>query len=413
MTTRDRTSRRLWLACLVGLVTLLPAATRAQFQMPDPREMSGIPRPVTDLPERSVSVRLIRGQLSNNIADHPVELEVDGEVRSVNTDENGRAQFDDLPPGARLKAVAVVDDERLESQEFAAPGQGGVRLLLVATDPEQAALASSPAVPGEIVLGRESRIVIEPEEERVRVFYLLDVRNDAATPVSPTSPLIFDAPSGALGTSIVQSSSSQASASGDTVRVLGPFPPGQTFVQVGFVLPAPDGVVELTQEFPVAMDQLVVFVEKVGNATLASPSFSRQQEMPAAGDVLLVGVSDRTIPAGEPIALTISGLPHHSTTGRSVALSLAVIFALLGAWGAWRSIDPAEQEAARKRLISRREKLLKELVRLEQQHQRGGTDEDRYRARRGDLVASLEHVYGELDTVDTGPGPGDPAGVAA
>ena len=42
--------------------------------------MSGIPRPVTDLPAGHVSVRLIRGQLSNNIQGHPVEMHAGGKV---------------------------------------------------------------------------------------------------------------------------------------------------------------------------------------------------------------------------------------------------------------------------------------------------------------------------------------------
>ena len=63
--------------------------------MPDPKQMSGIPRPVDDLPNGAVSVRLIRGELSNNIADHPVELHVGSKVPTVKTDESGRAQFDD------------------------------------------------------------------------------------------------------------------------------------------------------------------------------------------------------------------------------------------------------------------------------------------------------------------------------
>ena len=106
-------------------------------QMPDPKQMSGIPRPVTDLPDGSLSVRLIQGDLSNNIADHPVELHIGDKVQTVKTDEAGRAQFDSLPPGATVKAVAVVDGERLESQEFPAPAQGGIRLMLVATDKEK------------------------------------------------------------------------------------------------------------------------------------------------------------------------------------------------------------------------------------------------------------------------------------
>src|SRR5262245_32654309 len=107
--------------------------------MPDPKMMSGIPRPVDDLPAGSISVRLIRGDLSNNIAGHPVELHIGGKVQTVKTDDAGRAQFDKLPAGAKVQAVAVVDGERLESQEFAAPAQGGIRLMLVATDKEKEA----------------------------------------------------------------------------------------------------------------------------------------------------------------------------------------------------------------------------------------------------------------------------------
>src|SRR6202163_2365854 len=149
--------------------------------MPDPRQMSGIPRPVDDLPARSVSVRLIRGDRSNNIANHPVDLQVNGKVQTIKTDDAGRAQFDGLPAGATLKAVAVVDGERLESQEFPAPAQGGIRLMLVATDKDKeakaAAEANAPAIQGQVALGDQSRIVMEPGDEIVELYYILTVTN--------------------------------------------------------------------------------------------------------------------------------------------------------------------------------------------------------------------------------------------
>src|SRR5215831_21169373 len=80
------------------------AVASAQFQMPDPKQMAGIPRPVTDLPDGSISVRLIRGQLSNNISSHLVELHfANGRVVTVKTDDAGRAQFDKLQAGASVK----------------------------------------------------------------------------------------------------------------------------------------------------------------------------------------------------------------------------------------------------------------------------------------------------------------------
>ena len=91
--------------------------------MPDPKQMSGIPRPVTDLPAGHVSVRLIRGQLSNNIQGHPVEIVGGTKPMVVNTDENGRAEFSGIAPGTTVKAIANVDGERLESQEFPWPAQ--------------------------------------------------------------------------------------------------------------------------------------------------------------------------------------------------------------------------------------------------------------------------------------------------
>jgi hypothetical protein len=75
--------------------------------------MSGIPRPVDDLPKGAISVRLIRGQLSNNITGHPVALHIGSKVVTLKTDENGRAQFNDVTPGATIKATTDVDGEHL------------------------------------------------------------------------------------------------------------------------------------------------------------------------------------------------------------------------------------------------------------------------------------------------------------
>ena len=66
-------------------------------------------------------MRLIRGQLTNNIPDFPVEMHAGGKVVTVKTDDGGRAEFSGMTPGAPVKFVAVVDGEHLESQEFPAP----------------------------------------------------------------------------------------------------------------------------------------------------------------------------------------------------------------------------------------------------------------------------------------------------
>ena len=110
---------------LASVTLLVPIGAGGQPQMPDPRQMSGIPRPVDDLPDGSVSVRVVRGTLANNLQGQQVDLFVDGKARTAKTDDAGRAQFDKLPSGATLKAVTVVGSERLESQEFPAPSKIG------------------------------------------------------------------------------------------------------------------------------------------------------------------------------------------------------------------------------------------------------------------------------------------------
>ena len=381
--------------------------------MPDPKQMSGIPRPVDDLPKGAISVRLIRGELSNNIAGHPVELRVGSDVRTVKTDEAGRAQFNDVPPGATVKASADVDGEHLESQEFPAPAEGGIRLMLVATDKAKAAAAAAaPAVTGHVVIGDQSRIVIQPREEALEVYYLLDIANNAKSPVNTAAPFEFDMPDGARGCGIMQGSSPQAAVNNAHVIVQGPFAPGSTFVQVACELPAETGSVEIEQRFPAALAHLAVVVKKTGDTTLRSPQLKEQRELPADGEVFIAATGG-AVAAGQPIELTVGGVPHHSPTPRRVALGLAIAIALAGVWAAGRPAeDRTTKTAERKRLATRRDKLFNELVRLEQEHRTGRVDERRYATRREEILAALEQIYGALDDDEAASIPAARAGLA-
>ena len=369
--------------------------------MPDPKQMSGIPRPVDDLPNGAISVRLIRGSLSNNLTGHPVDLHVGSKVVTVNTDENGRAEFKDFitgTAGATVKATAEVDGEHLESQEFPAPTRGGIRLMLVATDTSKPKAPAVPAASGAVVLGSQSRFVLQPREEAVDIFYLLDISNTQSVAVNPPTAFVFDMPDGAVGTTIMDGSSPQASVKGPRVTVEGPFAPGHTYVQVASSLPADDGSINIAQKLPANIEQLAVIVKKIsGETTLKSPQLKEQREMPADGDTFIAGTGD-AVTAGQSIQLTVEGVPHHSQAPRRTALALAAAVVLIGAWFASRSSGEAGVEAGeRKRLIARREKLLNEVARLDQDRRAGRGDERRYTARREELIAALEQVYNALD----------------
>ena len=372
--------------------------------MPDPKQMAGIPRPVNDLPNGTVSVRLIRGQLSNNITDFPVELHVGTQVRTVKTDEGGRAEFANLPAGTTLKAVAVVDGERLESQEFPAPGDGGIRLMLVATDTTKRAAASVAAVTGAVSMGGQTRIILEPAEESVSVYYLLDIVNNSASPVNPSTPFTFEMPPGSSGTTLLEGSSPSATVNGPTVSVAGPFAPGRTLVQAAARVPIDGATLNITQRFPAPLEQLAVVVRKLGDTRLTSPQFAQQQDMAQGGETFIAATGP-AVAAGQPIVLSIANLPHHSSIPRYAALSLAGLIIVAGAWFARGGDDAGARAAERKRLVARREKLFADLVRLEHEKRAGKTADAKYDARREALVASLEQLYGALDSDEEGAGP--------
>src|SRR2546430_10279439 len=100
---------------ILGVLCVL-CVVRLQVQaQPDPRQMAGIPPPVDDLPNGSVSVRVIRGGFTNHVPNQTVELHVGADVLKTKTDDEGRAQFAKLPPGQTVKAVAHAAGQRLES----------------------------------------------------------------------------------------------------------------------------------------------------------------------------------------------------------------------------------------------------------------------------------------------------------
>lgn len=397
------------------LVTALLAwsvAAAAVAQMPDPRQMSGIPRPVDDLPAGAVSVRVIRGSMTNNLVGQPVQLTVDGVVQTATTDAQGRAEFLRIRPGATVQAGASVDGESLTSQTFQAPASGGVRLLLVATDGGAAsAEPTAPAVPGTVVLGGETRVILEPGEDGLSVFYILEIVNTAATPVQPPSPFVLTLPDAALGTNVIPGSSPLATASGRTVTVRGPFPPGMTAVQVAATFPITGGRVSIAQAFPADLNELAVISKRVGTMRLTSPQLAQVQDANADGTPVVFG-SGGGVRAGQPVTLTIDGLPYASDRPRNVALALVVLVVAGGVWAAVSGGASDDDGESLARLQARRDALLAQLAALERQQPRGsGLSLAAYQGRRESLVAALEPIYSALDE-RTSTAAGSPSPVA-
>ena len=384
------------LAATVLLVCVAGAALKAQ---PDPRQMSGIPRPDPDLADGLITVRVIRGSFANNVVGHAVELRAGDTVSTVDTDEEGRASFASLSPGSRVTVATTLDGQILESPPFATPGRGGVAVMLVGTAGGLGGDPDPVARPGRVTMGQDSRILLELGEETLEVYYLLDVINVADGPVEPQMPFELTLPRGAQSGTVLQGSTPRTLVDGSRVWVSGAFAPGITPVRVAYILPYSSGSLVVSQTFPADFDQLLVFVEKWGAMDVASTLLDRRGEMPAdtiGGAPLLWGAGAR-VPAGQLVELEISGLPHHSGWPRIIALSLSGLIVAVSFWGGSGASDGDIADRRVDALRTRREKLFGDLVKTEQQHRHGKIGPTRYGTRRADLFAQLEQVLRDLD----------------
>lgn len=386
---------------LIAIALLIASTAFAQVEMPDPSAIAGTPLPAPELAPGTVTVRVVRERMGNNVADQDVTLTIGAAKRTLKTDAQGRAQFAGLTAGAMVQATTSVDGETLTSQEFAVPASGGVRVALIAgiaaaKAAEKAAAdkaAMEPARPGAVEIGPESRIILEYQDDNLTIFYLLEIINNARTPIDIGGPLLIQLPTGAAGASMMQGSSPRASALGDMLTITGPFAPGKTIAQVGFSLPQATESLSIQQKWPVAVAQVFVGVEKIGDMKVASPQLTDTREMNSDGQPFIMATGPR-LNAGDTLVLNLSGLPAHSLVQRNVALAAVVVIFSIGLWFA---ISPGKAHAVQDaKLNAHREKLLSDIVSLERKRRvkpLSGPDE----ARLERLTAELERVIAELD----------------
>jgi hypothetical protein len=314
----------------------------------DLRQASGVPLPAADVPVGTVSVRVVRGSFANNLTGVDVTFDVNGKTTTMKTDAAGRVQIAGLAPGTTLKASAVVDGERLESQSVTI-GTTGIRFVLVASGGATPEASNAPAAPaaaavrGSVTIGPESRIVADYAEERLTLYYVLQVLNRSETPVDLGGPLVIELPQGARGAGALEGATKQATIKGATVTVLGPFAPGVTSVNIGFELPFSGAEAHIEQRMPAPVDSLTVFTLNSGGLDMRSPQFTTKRSAVEQGQPLVVGFVP-ALKAGETLTFDVTGLPHYAVWPRNVALGAATLLIGLGLWGA--ILTPARRRSA-------------------------------------------------------------------
>lgn len=123
-----------------ALALASPLAHAAPPGMPDPSQMSGIPRPDPNIAPGTITVRCLIGGFANPAIGVEVELEITTptglQTRKATTVDQGRATFSSLEEfyGQAVVAKATIAGQPLQSQSFVLGPQAGIALLLVATD---------------------------------------------------------------------------------------------------------------------------------------------------------------------------------------------------------------------------------------------------------------------------------------
>ncbi len=396
---------RLGLALLVLWSAGGPVA--AQVAMPDARQMSGMPLPAPELADGTVTVRVVRERMGNNVPNQEVGLTTpDGRVTAV-TDAQGRAEFTSVPVGTEVTAETTMDGDTLRSQPFAVPARGGVRVALVAGAEMAAAAearandeaARAPARTGAVVFGPDTRIVLEFQDDEPTFFYIFSIVNNARTPVNPGKPLVLRLPDDAEAAALVSGPPGLARVADGALTLAGPFPPGQTAFQIAFRLPIAS-TLRLAQRWPAPVEGILVAAEKAGGLTLTSPQLSGVREGDSGGQSFVVGTGGR-LAEDQVLDITFANVPAPATWPFWTATA-ATGAGLL--WVAWASLGPApDRTRERKALVAERERLLGAIAALDAETAARG-DEVRRTARRERLMAAVEQIYAQLDEVTGGTG---------
>src|SRR5262245_1759223 len=101
------------------------------MQMPDPKQISGIPLPAPNLAPGTVSVRVVRAEITDVVTGAGVELVGGGTTRTAKTDQTGHATFTGVSTREEYHVATTVEGKHVESRPFHGPQQGGYKFMLV------------------------------------------------------------------------------------------------------------------------------------------------------------------------------------------------------------------------------------------------------------------------------------------
>jgi hypothetical protein len=381
--------------------------------------ISGSVKPDTALPAGTVEVAAF-DETGRPIGGKSIELGYirpggHVEVARQSTGADGVARFSNIAgpaPAADGTAgevgAAVVMQHggmRVGSDGFNLPTKGGVKVEL--------RVPARTADPSVITIGAGGRIILQLRDETVSFIETLPLENQSNKLFDPgPGGVEIPLPSEFTSADVVPGEHKIEIRKGIGVAVHGIIPPRRPQtgdpnfkspdeVTFGFVLPATGSTREFEQKFPTGMGEFTFITDQLPGLTIESTQISGARQERELGAKKFWLMHGDPIPRGGTLQFTVRGLPAPSTTGRSIAATLALALVAAAFLFGRRGGTPGRPDAAseRDRLVNRREKLFSDLVAMETQ-KLGDSGDRGDRSLRGDLVKKLESIYREIAAVD-------------
>jgi hypothetical protein len=310
--------------------------------------------------------------------------EADVRELSAHTNEQGEARFTNLDttPTSGYLLKATKEGASFVGKPFRLSANMGAQITLtmhlLSTD-----LSA-------LRIGSGSHLVLGITDDAVQVAEVWRLSNSATSAIDPgPQGLVLPLPDRALSPQAGPSAPPSLTVAGTQAVWHGPIQPGDTELQVVFVIPFAGDSLTITQRTPLPLDELAVVTDRIDGLVVAGDQLQAEdRELQGRKLVLYRGPG---VAAGGEWRLQLRGLPHADPTWRLVASSLSALiligFAVLAVRGGGG--------AARSQLAMRRAQLLQELAALDVD---GGTAAA-HAQRRARLTAQLVAVYRDLDEI--------------
>jgi hypothetical protein len=347
----------------------------------------GVGRPDKTIPSGTVVVRAVGGD-GGILPGLDVKL---GQVRAGEsqvverkgkTDDKGEARFTglDAKPTSGYLAEVEKAGTKYAGKPFRMPDNLGV-LVVIQVNPVTKDLSA-------LQMGQGSHFIVQVTDDAVQVVEVWRLTNAGSTAVEVPGGLHFPLPESAVQSSPGQQVPPNFSVNGHDAVWKGALPPGDTELQVMFVVPFKDERLDIQQQTPIAFAETAIVTEKIDGFEVEGNGLQRE-EREVQGRMLVLYRGPGTT-AGGDIHLSLVGLPHADARWRYAAAALTVL--LLIGFGLYAASGVGGVSERRRDLETRRESLLDELVGLERKPQDAKRDK-----KRDELKEKLAQLYRDLD----------------